>query len=1158
MKTLFRIGFSCALAWSASSSHAQYEQLLQDPSLAEKSATPAAPVAPPPPRLLSPALHRDRILHLDQSPDGKHLLSLDAKVLKIWDVENRAAIVTHGQDPRGTHPSRAQELVAAWFTKTPRQVVVCTTQNIFVFDDFDFSKPSARHPRFNPTAYHFDLASNAVIIANFDADKQRLGLRRLDLEAGEEKHLSFVDFAAEKLKPPGQLVRPAWPQPFTMAADGKTVAFAFDGELPLFLIDPASGAITARVPAELGAVGLLPDGRVLGRKVADKKNTLSIIDPVTRSVTPLAEIAEPEKPVVRLPVRRGEPVVLTGSDTLWLHDLEAGTTSRRFQTTGRQTSVVLPLREGGRTRPLVAQVSYKSGSTDAAATYLDIFDPVAGVFRARWNEPLFAPDAFFTRGDDFDLVVRNDGVARRVSLTEAGLVVEPLDYSAKALGRAHAFYDDALGRWLLLSGGQPLLGELDPAKPDAAAYRVVPFATDGKQAPTLYRTHFIDRSRDGALLALHHGNAVSVVDVTARRRVALFPIDTNIAYAHDNTQLLALSPDGTVVAYSYVAMRDGKQVELLECREVAGGALKWSLPRVNGDSSIDNLKFSADGRVLYLTGRDSLARFESLYTSTGEVAGWLSGGGRFSYNRGATLVAQVSGSGLEVRALPSGDSVAKLTLPAAPRNAAFIGSDRFLIVDSSTDELLRLVDLREQAVVAEISLFESPKKWLVRHPATGLFSSEASVQSELRFAQGERITPLESYFDEFYRPRLLGSLVKGLSPRPSIPLSDLRYAPKLTLTIDGPSTRGLSVEDEFETFELPTAKVTLRLDATCEGSPISDLRVYHNGKLVAGATRGLGVEDDEEPPAAEVFTRTASHTFALTPGKNRFRAVAINAQGTESAPDEIVVYSEAVPPVDENAGMTLHVVTIGVNAYRNPDYNLNYARADADAVAEHFRARMGKLFTHARHHSLRDAEATRENILVTLEMVKREAGPRDAFVLYYAGHGVMSDDGGDPEFFLAPHEVVQLHGERRVLRQLGVPGRELLAFSRDIAAQKQLFILDACQSAGALKDVAVRGAVEERAIAQLARSSGTHWLTATGSEQFATEFQKLGHGVFTKVLLDALNGAADAGDGVVSVNELKAYIEAKVPELTAAEKGSAQYPVTYGYGQDFPVGIVAP
>lgn len=84
-----------------------------------------------------------------------------------------------------------------------------------------------------------------------------------------------------------------------------------------------------------------------------------------------------------------------------------------------------------------------------------------------------------------------------------------------------------------------------------------------------------------------------------------------------------------------------------------------------------------------------------------------------------------------------------------------------------------------------------------------------------------------------------------------------------------------------------------------------------------------------------------------------------------------------------------------------------------------------------------------------------------------------------------PHDVTQLYGNDGALAQKGLSASELRAFSQKIKAQKQLFILDACQSSGALGTVAARGAAEEKAIAQLARSTGTHWLTAAGSEQFA-------------------------------------------------------------------------
>ena len=120
-----------------------------------------------------------------------------------------------------------------------------------------------------------------------------------------------------------------------------------------------------------------------------------------------------------------------------------------------------------------------------------------------------------------------------------------------------------------------------------------------------------------------------------------------------------------------------------------------------------------------------------------------------------------------------------------------------------------------------------------------------------------------------------------------------------------------------------------------------------------------------------------------------------------------------------------------------------------------------------------------------------------------------------------------------------------------------MYILDACQSAGALEDiVALRGAAEEKAIAQLARSTGTHWLTASGSSQFASEFSQLGHGAFTYCLLEALKGAADNGDKKISIKELDTYLQLKVPEVTQKYKGTAQYTASYGYGNDFPIIII--
>ena len=192
--------------------------------------------------------------------------------------------------------------------------------------------------------------------------------------------------------------------------------------------------------------------------------------------------------------------------------------------------------------------------------------------------------------------------------------------------------------------------------------------------------------------------------------------------------------------------------------------------------------------------------------------------------------------------------------------------------------------------------------------------------------------------------------------------------------------------------------------------------------------------------------------------------------------------------------------------------------------------------------------------MTAFEKIKAVANPQDLFVFYYAGHGVINDK---KEFFLVPYDVTQLYGNDDALAQKGFSAAALQQMSKEIKAQKQLFILDACQSAGALETIAAaRGAAEEKAIAQLARSTGTQWLTASGSEQFASEFQQLGHGSFTYCLLEAFKGEADQGDKKLTVKELDAYLQNKVPEITQKYKGTPQYPASYSYGNDFPIIII--
>ena len=444
------------------------------------------------------------------------------------------------------------------------------------------------------------------------------------------------------------------------------------------------------------------------------------------------------------------------------------------------------------------------------------------------------------------------------------------------------------------------------------------------------------------------------------------------------------------------------------------------------------------------------------------------------------------------------------------------------------------------------------RNWAVINPQ-GNFDANAGAQNDMFHVSGSTVVPLNAMFEKFYTPRLFPRILNGENfTSAKIDIKKLKKAPTVKMQFKE-NARNLEVADEVQTINTKVGSASITITAECPLDAITEIRLYQNGKLVE-TTRNLTVEDENQSD------KTLTKTFAvnLIEGANRFKAIALNTERTESRPLEInaVFKPEITKTVAINNApeVQLHIIVVGINIYKNTKYNLNYAMDDAEAFKTAMEQGSKGIFTNVNTYFIKDAQATKAGIVAALEKVKSQANAEDVFIFYFAGHGVVNDR---KEFFLVPSDVVQLYGSDEALAQKGLSAANLQQFSKDIKAQKQLYILDACQSAGAVDDiVAARGAVEEKAIAQLARSTGTHWLTASGSNQFASEFSQLGHGAFTYCLLEALKGGADNGDKKISIKELDTYLQLKVPEVTQKYKGTAQYPASYGYGNDFPIIII--
>ena len=403
-------------------------------------------------------------------------------------------------------------------------------------------------------------------------------------------------------------------------------------------------------------------------------------------------------------------------------------------------------------------------------------------------------------------------------------------------------------------------------------------------------------------------------------------------------------------------------------------------------------------------------------------------------------------------------------------------------------------------------------------------------------------TSLESTFSRGFSPRLLPNLIGSNEALTEIDIEEeLLTMPEIEiLSFNQTQLHGNDKVSEYSTDQ---KNVNIKIKITHNMSSVDQIKLFHNSKLVRF----------KNSPENEIVSFDTNLTDSFGEA-NYLYAVASSKSGIDTEKKKLTINYKG--KTDEPP--KLYLVTIGVDEYKNSKYNLNYAVADADAFESSLSSGASGMFSKVIELPVRNSDFSKQNIINALQRVSREANEQDLLVFYYAGHGVMSE-GTDrtAEFFLIPHDVTQLYGKDQILYEKALSANELQEISKGINAQKQVFILDACQSAAALDAVTGRGISEEKAIAQLARSTGTFWITASGSEQFAVEFESLGHGAFTYALLEGLSGLADGTnpDQRITVRELNAYVESRVPELTEEHKGKAQYPSGFSFGNDFPLVI---
>jgi len=638
----------------------------------------------------------------------------------------------------------------------------------------------------------------------------------------------------------------------------------------------------------------------------------------------------------------------------------------------------------------------------------------------------------------------------------------------------------------------------------SAGYSIA-FSPDGKMVGLgcLDKTIKLWETQSGKLIRTLNGHGNDVI---------------SIAYSFDGKYIVSGSYDQTIKLWN---SQNGEEIRTFTGHK----------------RPVNSVIFSPDGRYIVSASSDKTLKLwntqsgQEIRTFTGHkhsvnsVAFSPDGKYIVSSSDDETLKLWNSQSGVEIRTF-RGHTKSVNSLAISPK-------DKY-IVSGSDDNTLKLWNYENGKLLLTLIGINNSEDFIAFTP-NGKFDGTEKGMELLYYVEGLDIIPLSSLFEQYYTPNLFARVMSGEEfEEPEIKIEDIKLPPLVEI---------ISPENNSKANQ---KELSITVKATDQGGGIDEIRLYLNGKLVETTQRGfIKVEQKGD-------TQTKTFTILLSNGETNIKATAFSKQRTESITDEITVFYEGLKKTTN-----LHMLVIGINQYKNPKYNLNYALTDATAFAEQISANASSIFGNVNITFIKDAEVTKTRILEEFNKLKSTVSLEDVFVFYYAGHGVMSTDD-KPKFYLIPHDVTRLYGDNEALRTKAISSEELYHFSKDLQAQKQLFVFDACQSGGMTEMLASRGAAEEKAIHQLARSTGTYWLMASGSEQFATEFATLGHGLFTYTILTGLKGEADGGskDGKVTVKELSAYLNDKVPLLSEKYKGSPQYPTSFTFGQDFPIIIV--
>src|SRR5215469_1885210 len=198
----------------------------------------------------------------------------------------------------------------------------------------------------------------------------------------------------------------------------------------------------------------------------------------------------------------------------------------------------------------------------------------------------------------------------------------------------------------------------------------------------------------------------------------------------------------------------------------------------------------------------------------------------------------------------------------------------------------------------------------------GRFDGSQQGVGDVEWVANQTALPVDHFSPQFYEP---GLLAKHMSDQPSF----VSAAP-------APISGGILLPPRTSVAAAPGAyaaggAVELTVTAEDQGGGIGGVRLQQNGKLLP--PEAILRQSDET--RNRVAVRIIVFRATLAAGANHFEAVATS----QAAIDGVVAALDVAAP-GTAALPNLHLVTVGINKYRNTRLDLDYGAPDALAVLQ--------------------------------------------------------------------------------------------------------------------------------------------------------------------------------------------------------------------------------